>query len=571
MKKPIIDGFSEFDYFEQGSAFVAWHARQDALDRRVLLQIMKPEMAKSIYHREHFFELARMLSRLKCMYLPEVLDIVNQPEYAYIIFEGVQGETLASALTRERKFTPQKALHIAFGLATALEDLWTQTRVVVRNLKPGVILLGTDGHARIWDLTMGVVADESFSLSAHTQGHVEGLPGYISPEQITLADHFDTRSDMYSLGAVLYRTVMGVDAYAGGSFESIVERQITKDVPPIRRFEPTLPQALEDLISRLMQRAPEDRFDDWHEVIAAISAILAEFNAVHAKPVPRPQLPPSPKKAVAPKKPVVAKQPSRPLGAALPPPRKKQLVPFSLQMVMWGILGCALAYLALWRWQHTYAPMSELVRGGGSSSVASFAEQPMKSGNSANELPANLESNDSLTPSQQDVPQTVSVPPQNLNGFTAESLAELIAAMRSEQPFEEMTRVLGQEGVAAPKNLIRCGPGLQSYNRLFERGLSEKIGQNISLEYKGRTRHLVLKDVAGGKLQLDHNGLIGTISSDNEGITDAERLNWAAKPRTLGEAVSYVTLCARAGKISQASSLGRQYPDLAPLIKKLAE
>ncbi len=183
----------------------------------------------------------------------------------YIVMEFVGGESLDKLLSRDdRKLPVETALQLALELAEALDCAHAQG-VVHRDLKPANILLTEDGHAKIADF--GVA---KLNLANHTlAGRALGTPAYMSPEQLN-GEAVDGRSDLFSLGVILYTVLTGYRPFQGNSAVTVSFKVVNRDPIPATLLDTELPQGLDYIIARAMAKDPAERYQRGMEMVLDI-------------------------------------------------------------------------------------------------------------------------------------------------------------------------------------------------------------------------------------------------------------------------------------------------------------
>src|SRR5256886_2934663 len=187
----------------------------------------------------------------------------------------VQGESLRDRLHREPQLPIDEAVKIAREVATALSHAHSQD-VVHRDIKPENILL-SGGEAVVADfgIARAIVAAGAEQLT--DTGLAVGTPGYMSPEQATGAEHVDGRSDVYSLGCVLYEMLAGHPPFLGTTAQEILARHSLDAVPPLRTIRPELPEAVEHAVRKALAKSPADR-------VATATAFIEALTQAGAPP-----------------------------------------------------------------------------------------------------------------------------------------------------------------------------------------------------------------------------------------------------------------------------------------------
>jgi tRNA A-37 threonylcarbamoyl transferase component Bud32/tetratricopeptide (TPR) repeat protein len=228
--------------------------------RRVALKVLHPELAYALgpdrFLRE--IDVAAKLSH------PHILPLFDSGEAAgllYYVMPYVEGESLRDRLNQETQLPLDEALRIAREVADALGYAHRQG-VVHRDIKPENILL-SGGHALVADfgIARALVAGDARTVERLTEtGMVIGTPAYMSPEQAGGERDVDGRSDVYSLGCVLYEMLVGAPPFAGASAQAILARHALDPVPPVRTRRATVTPGVERAVLKALAKAPTDRF-----------------------------------------------------------------------------------------------------------------------------------------------------------------------------------------------------------------------------------------------------------------------------------------------------------------------
>lgn len=250
-----------------GAMGVVYLARDPAIGRHVALKTIRlaPGERERTLFESRFFKEARSAGQLSHPGIVTIHDVGEQERFAYIAMEYLDGGTLGELLDREGRVAPARALDIAFQLAEALA--YAHGRGVVhRDVKPGNIFL-RGARAILADFGIAHLA----SSSETRVGQLMGSPRYMSPEQVR-GDPVDGRSDLFSLGVVLYEMLTGAWPFDGERLHTILYRVVEHDPPPPSRVRPGLPAFLDPLLSRLLAKRPEARFPDARAAAAALLA-----------------------------------------------------------------------------------------------------------------------------------------------------------------------------------------------------------------------------------------------------------------------------------------------------------
>jgi serine/threonine-protein kinase len=225
-------------------------------DRPVALKVLHPELAASL-GPERFQREIRFAARLQHPHILTVLDSGEAAGQLWFTMPYVEGESLRARLNRERQLPLEDALQIVREAARALDHAH-QHGIVHRDIKPENILLTRDGSTLVADfgIARALAGDERLTQT----GMSIGTPAYMSPEQASGDKTMDARTDVYSLGAVLYELLSGEPPYTGATAQQIIVKRFTDPVPSVRRVRPSVPEALDKAIQRALAPTPADRF-----------------------------------------------------------------------------------------------------------------------------------------------------------------------------------------------------------------------------------------------------------------------------------------------------------------------
>lgn len=224
--------------------------------RPVALKVLLPELALSL-GPERFQREIHLAARLQHPHILTVLDSGETAGQLWFTMPYVEGESLRDRLRRERQLPVEDALRIAQEAARAL-DYAHQHGVIHRDIKPENILLTKDGSTLVADfgIARALGTDEPLTQT----GMAIGTPAYMSPEQATGERALDARSDVFSLGAVVYEMLAGEAPWTGPTAQAILAKRFTEPAPSVRRLRPTVPEAIDLAIQRALAVVPADRF-----------------------------------------------------------------------------------------------------------------------------------------------------------------------------------------------------------------------------------------------------------------------------------------------------------------------
>ena len=286
-------------------------------DRPVALKVLHPELAQAL-GAERFLREIKRAARLQH---PNILSVHDSGEAAgqfWFTMPYVEGESLRARLSRERQLPLEDGLRIAREAADAL-DCAHRHGIIHRDIKPENILL-SEGHALVADFGISRTLGSAQQGEDLTEtGMVVGTPTYMSPEQAVGEHGLDGRTDIYSLGVVLYELLAGEPPYTGPTAQAVLARRFSEPVPPVRRTRPAVPEAVEQALQRALAPVPADRFSTAAEFARALTA-----PGIASTPTP----------------------PTAPSSATLPPAasQSRQRVPLSVVLGLGFLLGLGVLF-----------------------------------------------------------------------------------------------------------------------------------------------------------------------------------------------------------------------------------
>jgi len=271
-KVTSIGGYELIEKLGQGAIGVVYKARQSSMNRLVAIKVLRPALSRDKAFLERLLREARAAAKLDHHNIVRAIDAGHEQGYQYFVMEFIDGSTLAQRL-KQGPLDEVETLRIAHQMAQAL--VRTQRHGVVhRNIKPGNIMLTSDGAAKLADL--GLAKNFETDTSAAAPGKPPGTPYYMSPEQARGETELDTRSDIYSLGATLFHMVTGSPPFDGGTPAMIISKRVTGPIPVARSFRPELSVTTNRLIYRMMAKAPAQRYQTASELLSAIEKAMGE-------------------------------------------------------------------------------------------------------------------------------------------------------------------------------------------------------------------------------------------------------------------------------------------------------
>jgi serine/threonine protein kinase len=255
-----------------GGMGLVWEAEDPQLCRRVALKVMKPALADRREHRERFLREARAAAAIDHSHIVTVYQVGEHRGLPFLAMQLLRGETLGDVLSRVGRLPQEECLRIGRQMAEALA-VAHRRGLIHRDIKPANTWLEADGGwVKLVDFGLAqVIADEGQLTQT---GVILGTPAYMSPEQAR-GDALDPRSDLFSLGAVLYRMATGVGPFQGASTLAVLTSLALRVPEPPQRMNPQISPEFSDLIMRLLAKDPADRPASAEALVAAMGEIEA--------------------------------------------------------------------------------------------------------------------------------------------------------------------------------------------------------------------------------------------------------------------------------------------------------
>jgi serine/threonine-protein kinase len=260
----------------KGAMGIVYLAHDPNINRKIALKILRPERVSSPDFLHRFLKEALAIGRLAHHNIVTVYDVGEDRETVYIAMEYLEGRPL-NQLAKEETLNIKQVIDIGTQVADAL-DYAHSKGIIHRDIKPQNIILTNDGKVKITDFGIAHIEDPESSLQTQA-GEILGTPSYMSPEQV-MGEKVDGRSDLFSLGVILYELATGgTRPFKGGNLASIF-KSITMDEPVIPVKEnPQIPPYLSDSIMKSLRKEPEKRFQAGREMSQAL------VDSVKEKPI----------------------------------------------------------------------------------------------------------------------------------------------------------------------------------------------------------------------------------------------------------------------------------------------
>ena len=290
----MLDGRYEIlEVIGRGGMAVVYKARCHLLNRYVAIKILRDDMAADQEFRDHFQKEAQAVAMLSHANIVSIYDVSRSPDVDYIVMELIEGITLKMYMQSQGKLKTKESVHFATQIARALSHAHGKG-IVHRDIKPQNIMICMDGSVKVADF--GIAHLES--AQAADSGMALGSVHYISPEQAK-GQTVDARSDIYSLGVVMYEMLTGRQPYIGETAEGIALQHISGTPLRPREVDPEIPEMLERITMKAMNPDVEQRYQTADELLhdldeyrlAAAGTVIEAASEPAAEPGKQPDVP----------------------------------------------------------------------------------------------------------------------------------------------------------------------------------------------------------------------------------------------------------------------------------------
>jgi WD40 repeat protein/serine/threonine protein kinase len=291
-----------------GGFGTVYRAYQSSVARDVAVKVISPNYANSVRFIQNFEREAKLVARLEHPHIVPIYDFWRDPRGAYIVMRFLAGGSLEDELRKNGPWSLERTSTMLDQIAAALAEAH-RNNVVHQDIKVANVLLDSQGNSYLSDFGIAkeldqleTDIDEEQILSGDGDGEppvVHGSPEYMSPEQI-LRMSVDPRTDIYSLGVVLYEVLTGEKAFVAQNDDSLLRKQLYEKIPLVAQRRPELPPAIDEILQKATSKHPRNRYEDvlqmareFHQTVQAAeervrsstTIVSPEVPAIEAEPV----------------------------------------------------------------------------------------------------------------------------------------------------------------------------------------------------------------------------------------------------------------------------------------------
>ncbi|MEN6621609.1 MAG: serine/threonine-protein kinase, partial [Smithella sp.] len=250
-----------------GGVFKGWDI---VLERNVALKVISYKLSSIASFRDMFVKEARLISQLNHPNIAQIYYIDQSDDVFYFAMELINGGTLKDMIRAGNNLKGTKGLEYLITICRTL-DFVSGKNIIHRDIKPENIMISEDSTLKVVDFGVAVVND-GHNKKGKSENLV-GSPYYVSPDSIKGLP-LDSRSDIYSLGATFYHFFAGVPPFEGNNVEEVLLKHLNDDLIPLKKRNSAVSNWLSDIISKMMAKSPENRYQGYKDIIADLDLLM---------------------------------------------------------------------------------------------------------------------------------------------------------------------------------------------------------------------------------------------------------------------------------------------------------
>ncbi len=288
LKAALADRYSVEHPIGAGGMATVFLAEDRKHHRDVAIKVLHPELAAGI-GPDRFLREIQIAASLAHPHIVTLIDSGEAGGFLYYVMPRIEGESLRERLKRAGSLSVGESLRILQDVVDALAHAHARG-VVHRDIKPGNILLSGQ-HALVTDFGVAkALSEAATSKTLTTAGLSIGTPAYTSPEQAAADPNVDHRADIYSVGVVAYELLTGRPPFVDRMPHAILSAQVTKTPDPVRKHQPTVPPAVEQMVMKCLEKDPADRWQSAEELSARLDALTTPTEGITPTDAPQPAM-----------------------------------------------------------------------------------------------------------------------------------------------------------------------------------------------------------------------------------------------------------------------------------------
>lgn len=260
-----------------GGMAIVYKAKCHLLKRYVAVKILRPELVENEEFIARFKRESQAAASLSHHNIVNVYDVGQEEDIHYIVMEYVNGETLKEYIIRNGRLDSMEAVRITLQICSALSHAHKRN-IVHRDIKPQNILMDREGSVKVADF--GIARAVTSATVTMAGANIIGSVYYFSPEQAR-GGYIDKKSDIYSLGIVLYEMVTGIVPFEGDSAISVAIKHIQEKVKPPGEVNPNIPVGLQHIIEKAIEKEPDSRYNSTETMASDLKTFMKEPDTLY--------------------------------------------------------------------------------------------------------------------------------------------------------------------------------------------------------------------------------------------------------------------------------------------------
>ncbi|MGZ8650487.1 MAG: protein kinase domain-containing protein [Solirubrobacteraceae bacterium] len=280
----VVAGYYIEERIARGGMGLVYRAKHINLRRRAAMKIIAPELAEASGFRERFNREARIAAALQHPNIVTVYDAGEETGLLYLAMQYIEGSDLSAVLRSQGRLRPYRAIDVCRQVAAALDAAHAQG-LIHRDVKPANVMIeGRTAFLTDFGLTKRIEGTRTQLTKA---GDVVGTIHYVAPEQIE-GQRVDARTDIYSLGCLLYHCLSGELPFARDTDVAVIYAHLSEEPPRLTSVRPELPGGLDAVIAKALEKSPERRFQSCADLMSAARAVIDAAGPLSDTATPRP-------------------------------------------------------------------------------------------------------------------------------------------------------------------------------------------------------------------------------------------------------------------------------------------
>ena len=279
-----IGRYNVINVLGQGNMATVYKAHDPHIDRTLAIKVLRPERCVDAEYRSRFLRESKAVGTLNHPNIVTIYDVGEVDNTPYIAMELLEGTPLDVFIKQKNRLDIKSIVLLGIQISEALQFAHSRN-IVHRDVKPSNIILSLDEKtAKLTDF--GIARIEEIDMTQHTQiGNILGTPQYMSPEQV-LGERVDARSDLFSLGTILYQLISDQKPFPGTNLASLLFQIATESPIPLGNLVNDIPTSLKDVIDTLLKKDLTERYQTGDEVSNALKHVLTDLSPKQEQAVP---------------------------------------------------------------------------------------------------------------------------------------------------------------------------------------------------------------------------------------------------------------------------------------------